>query len=82
MGIMKAPQGMRQTHLKLLSALMHTGECNYAHFRAKNNQWRRESYFDSQIKWLVKRGLVVLRTKTIMITNTGIELVQSSMNGA
>jgi hypothetical protein len=78
---MKAPAGMRQTHLKLLTILLHTGKSNYSSFREENNPWRCESYFDSQIKWLVNKGLVVLEQKTIMVTNSGAELVRSCGNG-
>jgi hypothetical protein len=79
MGIMKAPSGMRHTHLKILTTLAREGACTYLQFRADYNPWRRESYFDGQMQWLKKRGLIVFTSaRTIRITDNGLELVHSS----
>jgi DNA-binding MarR family transcriptional regulator len=80
MSTIKCPAGTTEKQFKVLTTLVRTGECNYSSFREGNNPWRRESYFDGQIKRLVKKDLVILRTKTIMATNSGIELVRSYGN--
>jgi len=82
MGIMKAPIGMKHTHLQILFALARKGECKYVQFRFEHNPWRRESYFDAQIRWLKNVGLVVFTgPRDIKITDSGTELVRRCEQG-
>jgi hypothetical protein len=71
------PIGITLSHITILSTLAQVGEDNYTQFRDTYNPWRRESYFDGQVKWLSRQGLVIITNyKTIQITGSGMELVQ------
>jgi hypothetical protein len=66
------PAGMNAYHMQLLADLNGEGECDYAIFREVCNPWRREGYFDGQMKRLAGKGFVLFtNTKTIEITEAG-----------
>jgi hypothetical protein len=74
--MMEHLSGVKPVHLTILRNLARVEECNYFLFRDETNPWRRESYFDGQVKWLVRKGFVLLTgLKTIQITDSGKELV-------
>ena len=68
---------MNQKHVKILSILAQANEHSYVAFRDATNPWRRESYFDAQMRWFSNIGLVLFTGKrTIEITKSGKKLVQ------
>ena len=74
---MTLPTHMTATHVKILRTLAQAEERKYLAFRFEANPWRRESYFDAQVKWMSNLGFGLLTgTKTIQITKSGKELVQ------
>jgi hypothetical protein len=69
-----------QTHIRLLTLLAqgrYKGECKYSTFRANHSPWKHETYFDSQITWMVRQGLIVLtNNRTIQITPAGLAAIK------
>jgi hypothetical protein len=74
---MTIPVGMNSGHIHILIHLADLTECKYKPFRTEKKSWRRDSYFDGQIKRLSRKGLL-FRTgsRTIQITNRGQAFVQ------
>ena len=73
---MKAPIGLKPSHITLLATLAQVRECKYVQFRFEHNPWRRESYFDGQMKWLANKGFLVFTiSRTIQITECGMRFV-------
>ena len=79
---MQLPVGIKPHHLRLLGSLAQVEECKYTSFRSKNNTWRHTAYFDGEIKWLTRRGLVLLTiSRTIQITEAGKEVINALATG-
>ena len=75
---MTLPARMNQKHVMILSTLAEEKEQSYVAFRDATNPWRRESYFDGEMRWFSNIGLVLFTgKKTILITEAGKELIQS-----
>ena len=72
--------GMKSSHINLLCILSQVEEFPYVQFRSENNPWRRESYFDGQMKWLAGKGLVLFTiSRTVQLTDRGKEFVQTQL---
>jgi len=74
---------LKPQHIKLLMLLKQANETNgeqkYLPFRKECNPWRKESYFDGQITWLRKKGLLEVRgtkDKRIQISPAGLKLIE------
>ena len=74
---MTFPARMTASHIKILHTLAQVEECKYVAFRFDTNPWRKEAYFDGQIKRMSRLGFVLLTgSRTIQITESGKKLVQ------
>jgi len=74
---------LKPQHIRLLLSLKQANEANgeqkYQPFRKCCNPWRKESYFDGQVTWLRRKGLIETtgtRDKRIHISPAGIKLIE------